>query len=126
MFTLCVCTYTGIIVGAVIRYAIPVETRKEFVLTTTSPQQSVGSEGCEKLSADSILNVGEVVVLVTLRDNFTCSVDGKLFRTRDGNFIQQTVSAFNCLTVVLNMCNRLCVTCIELTVLILYLFTAAV
>ncbi len=37
-------------------------------------------------------DVGESILLSTQKDNFTCSVTGKVFRDAEGNFIQETVS----------------------------------
>ncbi len=83
---------TGVAVGAIIRYAIGGEANKELTLTMTSPQRS---NHCDILGLDrnNTLTVGEVINLITLRDNFSCTVNGKVFRTKEGNFIQQTVSS---------------------------------
>ncbi len=89
--TIFIVLYTGVIVGAIIHYAIGTEAHKEVTLTTTYPQYT---NHCDILGQDinNTLTVGEVITLITLRDNFSCTVKGKQFRTKEGNFIQQTVS----------------------------------
>ena len=83
--------YLGVIVGAIIRYAIVPEQPKTLRVVLEAPQYSSCYGPEEEGSSPNTLTVGEVLYIESQGDSFSCSVDGKLFKTREGNFIQDSV-----------------------------------
>jgi len=74
-----------VIVGAIVRYGIPPQNPKRLRLVYEDPQYECN---------ETALTVGEVLNLISLRDNFSCTVGGKVFQDSAGNFIQDTVSPY--------------------------------
>jgi hypothetical protein len=75
-------SHTGVLVGVILRYAIPGDQPDEYFLAELS-------ENCSNLS--SVFEVGQTIQINTRTDNFTCSVSGKVFKDDQGNAIRSTV-----------------------------------
>ena len=80
---------TGIIIGVVLRYAIPPQGQPEYYLAARDDNCSERTE----------LLAGERIELISFtgdndtEERFICQVVGRVFRTSQGNYIQQTVCA---------------------------------
>ena len=83
--------HSGVAVGAIIRYVIVPAPTKTLRVVLEAPQ-SASCDGIEEEGlSPNTLTVGEVLYIETQADSFSCSVDGKLFKNREGNFIQDSV-----------------------------------
>lgn len=80
---------TGIVIGVVLRYAIPPQGQPEYYLAATDDNCSEGTK----------LLAGERIELISFtgdndtEERFICQVVGRVFKTSQGNYIQQTVCA---------------------------------
>lgn len=78
----CPCSSLGVIIGIILRYGINGSEHREFYLAEVRDNCSNASDSFE---------VGETIQINTLKDNFTCSVSGKVFQDEEGAPIRTTV-----------------------------------
>ena len=87
----------GVIIGILLRFGLP-----GSFLCNDEPVEFIFSQsianGVEKCAEGHVLEIGENIQISSHNaatgggDSFTCTVDGKVFRDQEGNYIRETVS----------------------------------
>lgn len=76
--------HSGVLIGVALRFGISGSEPQEYFLAELR-------DNCTNLS-EGIFEVGETIQINTRKDNFTCSVSGKVFQDDRGDPIRSTVS----------------------------------
>lgn len=75
--------FKGIVIGIIIHYVFPSTPQTEFYLA---------EQNCNRAETVRTFEVGDTVILRTREgDDFRCSINSKVFRTREGDRIEEAV-----------------------------------